>query len=90
MTESVDLVTPYVGQLSVALPSSFKRIGSDKNRADQAGDGHGGRLLTWTMVLFEPIGQTVQRFGYTAQVDDIAIPPARSSWCRSRPRTTPS
>ncbi len=76
VTESVDLVTPYVGQLQVTVPGSFKRIATDDDRADQAGDGHGGRLLAWTMVLFEPIGQTVQRFGYTADVTDVVVPPA--------------
>ena len=58
------------------LPDSFTRVASIDNRADQAGDGHGGRLVTWTMVLFEPIGQTVQKFGYTANVEDASIPPA--------------
>jgi putative membrane protein len=76
VTETVDLVTPYVGQLQLVLPDSFSRVASTDNRADQAGDGHGGRLVTWTMVLFEPIGQTVQKFGYTADVDNASIPPA--------------
>ena len=76
VTESVDIVTPYVGQLVLDLPDSFRNIASNDDRADQAGDGHGGRLVTWTMVLFEPIGQVVQKFGYTADVEDAAIPSA--------------
>lgn len=76
VTETLDIVTPYVGQLALDLPDSFRHIASTDNRADQAGNGHGGRLVTWTMVLFEPIGQVEQKFGFTADVDDIAIPAA--------------
>ncbi len=74
VTETVDVVTPYVGQLALDLPDSFRNIASTDDRADQAGDGHGGRIVTWTMVLFEPIGQVEQKFGYSADVDDAAIP----------------
>jgi putative membrane protein len=74
VTESVDLVTPYVGQLALDLPDSFRNLTSTDDRADQAGDGHGGRIITWTMVLFEPIGQVEQKFGFTADVEDAAIP----------------
>ncbi len=76
VTETIDLVTPFVGQLALDLPSSFKRIATNDNRADQAGNGHGGRLLAWTMVLFEPIGQVEQTFGFSAEVSDAAIPAA--------------
>jgi putative membrane protein len=76
VTETVSIVTPYVGQLNLDLPKSFDEINSTQNRADQAGDGHGGRLLTWTMVLFEPIGAITQTFGYTAQVDNVVLPSA--------------
>jgi putative membrane protein len=76
VTETVDVETPYVGQLALDLPDSFRNVATADDRADQAGDGHGGRLVTWTMVLFEPIGQVVQKFGYTADVEDAAIPAA--------------
>jgi putative membrane protein len=76
VTETAQVVTPYVGQLALDLPDSFRDISSVGDRADQAGDGHGGRLVTWTMVLFEPIGQNTQRFGFTAQVDHLALPTA--------------
>ena len=76
VTETAQVVTPYVGQLALDLPDSFRDVSSVGDRADQAGDGHGGRLVTWTMVLFEPIGQNTQRFGFTAQVDHLALPTA--------------
>jgi putative membrane protein len=74
VTKSVNLVTPYVGQLSLTLPSSFTDI--DAVRADIAGDGRGGQVLNWTMVLFEPIGQVKQTFGYTARVKNAQLPAA--------------
>lgn len=73
-TKTVNLVTPYVGQLSITLPSSFTDI--DATRADVAGDGRGGQLLNWTMVLFAPIGQVKQTFGYTAHVKKAQLPSA--------------
>jgi putative membrane protein len=74
LTKTVNLVTPYVGQLSLTLPSSFTDI--DAVRADIGGDGRGGQILNWTMVLFEPIGQVKQRFGYTARVKHVQLPKA--------------
>lgn len=74
-TKTIDLVTPLVGQLSINLPSSFTDI--DTPRADVAGDGRGGQLLNWTMVLFEPIGKVKQEFGYTARVKDLQLPAAK-------------
>ncbi|MCU1586795.1 MAG: hypothetical protein JWN31_288 [Frankiales bacterium] len=72
--KTVDLLTPYVGQLATTLPSSFTSL--DAPRADAAADGHGGTALVWTMVLFEPIGDPVQTFGYTARITDGVLPPA--------------
>jgi putative membrane protein len=74
VTKTVNLVTPYVGQLSLTLPSSYTDI--DAVRADIGGDGRGGQILNWTMVLFEPIGQVKQRFGYTARVKHAQLPAA--------------
>jgi putative membrane protein len=74
VTKTVNLVTPYVGQLSLTLPASFTDI--DAVRADIGGDGRGGQVLNWTMVLFEPIGQVKQRFGYTARVKHAQLPSA--------------
>lgn len=72
--KTVDVPTPYVGQLATTLPSRFGAI--DAPRADVAGDGRGGTLLTWTMVLFEPIGAMDQEFGWSAHVTNGEIPKA--------------
>lgn len=74
-TKSINLVTPYVGQLTTTVPSTFTSI--DAPRADAAADGHGGALLAWTMVLFSPIGETTQSFGYSADITDGLLPAAK-------------
>jgi putative membrane protein len=72
-TESVVLETPYVGQLATTLPKGYSEIAAP--RADAAGDGRGGTLLTWTMVLFDPIGETTQTFGWKGHVEDAVVAP---------------
>lgn len=89
VTETADVVTPYIGQLQLDLPDTFANITTQDNRADQAGDGRGGRLLSWTMVLFEPIGQIEQKFGFSADVTDLALPKARVQILPVSPQTHP-
>jgi putative membrane protein len=72
--DTLNVVTPLVGQLSTVLPQSFTQIVAD--RAGAAGDGHGQIKLSWSMALFEPIGQTTQDFGYTARIDGGQVPAA--------------
>lgn len=72
-TETVDLVLPLVGQIQTTLPGSFTDLSTP--HADVAGDGHGGSLVTYTMVLFEPISARSQTFGWSAQVKDGRVPP---------------
>jgi putative membrane protein len=69
---TVDLVTPLVGQLQTTLPGTFTNL--DTPRADVAGDGRGGTVLTYTMVLFEPIGAITQEFGWSGHVTHARIP----------------
>jgi putative membrane protein len=73
--ETADIVTPIVGQLTTTLPSEFTDV--DAPRADIAGDGRGGTQMTWTMVLFTPIGATTQTFGWKAQIKDGSVPAAK-------------
>jgi putative membrane protein len=73
-TATISVPTPFVGQLQTTLPGRF--TGVDAPRADIAGDGRGGSLLTWTMVLFAPIGETEQEFGWTARIVNGIAPKA--------------
>jgi len=73
-TETVDLVTPLLGSLEIDLPKSFSDLSSPT--ADVAGDGRGGSIVNYTMVLFEPIGDPSQTFTWSARVRDAELPPA--------------
>src|SRR5436305_1002532 len=74
VTETINLVSPLVGQLQTDLPDTFTDVRTP--RADLAGDGHGGTIAAFTLVLFGPIGAPAQSFGWTAHVTDAAVPPA--------------
>jgi putative membrane protein len=71
-SRTIDLMTPYVGQVMTTLPSTFTSL--EAPRADAAADGQGGTALAWTMVLFGPLGNATQTFGYTAQITDGELP----------------
>lgn len=75
ITETVGLVTPYVGRLQVALPSQFRNVRAEGS--DGGGDGRGGTALSWTLVLFDPIGEPAQRLIWTADVEDAELPPTQ-------------
>lgn len=71
-TEDVDLVTPLVGQISTTLPGSFTDLATPA--ADVAADGRGGTILTYSMVLFGPIGQETQTFTWSGHVRNGEVP----------------
>lgn len=73
-TETVDLVTPLLGSLEIDLPKSYSALSTPT--ADVAGDGKGGSIVSYTMVLFEPIGDPTQTFTWSGQVKDAVLPPA--------------
>lgn len=87
VTKTVDVVTPYVGQLTTTLPASFRELRS--NRADIAGDGRGGHQVAFTMVLFTPIGSNQHLLTYKAQVTDAELPPARIQLVPVQPERKP-
>ena len=62
VTETINLVSPLVGQLQTDLPDTFTDVRTP--RADLAGDGHGGTIAAFTLVLFGPIGAPTQAFGW--------------------------
>lgn len=72
--ETVDLVTPYVGTLAIALPQGFRNVRAAGS--DAGGDGRGGTNLSWSLVLFHPLGQVAQQLSWKADVTDAELPPA--------------
>jgi putative membrane protein len=87
VTENVDIVTPYAALLTTTLPGTFTNL--EAPRADVAGDGRGGLRLLWSMLLFEPIGQTVQEFGWKATIDGGELPAAELQATPVQPKAKP-
>jgi putative membrane protein len=72
-SETIDLVTPMVGQVRTILPGSFTDLVTPS--ADVAADGRGGTVLTYSMVLFQPIGEQTQTFTWSGHVRHGQVPP---------------
>jgi putative membrane protein len=87
VTESVDVVTPFAALLTTTLPENFSNVTAP--RADVDGDGKGGVRLLWTMLLFEPLGQTVQEFGWKARIDGGDLPSAELQAVPVKPEAKP-
>ena len=75
VTDTGQVVVPLVGSLTIAVPGSFGEL--DAPDAAVAGNGRGVNNVSWTMVLFEPVGNSVQEVGYQARVSDAIIPAAK-------------
>jgi putative membrane protein len=70
--ETIDVAVPMVGSLSMNLDGRFVDI--DAPAASVAGDGRGNTTISWSLVLFEPIGAEEQTVSYTAHVTDAIVP----------------
>lgn len=71
-TETIDVAVPFVGSISMELDRRFVEI--DAPLASVAGNGRGDTFVSWSLVMFEPIGAEEQTVVYTAQVTDAVVP----------------
>ena len=88
VTEAVDVMTPFVAQLTTTLPPTF--TGLEAPGAEVTGDGEGGVRLSWTMVLFEPLGKSVQELGWKAAVDGGDFPAVQLTAVPVKPEASPA
>jgi putative membrane protein len=70
--ETIDVAVPFVGSLSMNLDGRFVDV--DAPAASVAGDGRGNTTVSWSLVLFEPVGSEEQTVRYTAHVTDAIVP----------------
>jgi putative membrane protein len=71
-TATVSVPVPLVGSFRATLPGRFTQV--DAPRADVVGDGRGNTTVSWSLVLFQPLGDPVSEFGWTAHVRDGIAP----------------
>jgi putative membrane protein len=72
VTETIDVAVPFVGSISMTLDHRFVDI--DAPAASVAGNGRGDTVVSWSMVLFEPIGSSEQSRSPTRRVTDAVVP----------------
>lgn len=77
VTKTVDVVTPFVGQLRTTLPSGFHSVKAPGGAV--SGDGRGGTVVAYSLILFPPIGAAEQTVSWTATTGDALVPPAEVS-----------
>ncbi|TCJ30935.1 hypothetical protein [Nocardioides jejuensis] len=73
-TRDVPVAVPFAGSLETTLPEQFSDVTSE--RANLAGDGHGGTKVNFTLTLFPPIGSTTTQLRWEADVTDGVVPDA--------------
>jgi putative membrane protein len=73
-TQTVDVSVPMVGSLSLTLPSAYRDVVAPG--AVVVGDGRGGTVVNWSLLLFSPLGSETQEVTWTAQARDAVIPAA--------------
>jgi putative membrane protein len=71
-TETIDVAVPMVGSVSMELDGRFVDIVAPA--ASVAGNGRGDTRISWSLVLFEPVGSEEQTVSYTAHVSDAIVP----------------
>jgi putative membrane protein len=72
ITETIDVSVPIVGSISLDLDGRFVDI--EAPLASVAGNGRGDTRISWSMVLFSPVGSEEQTVSYTAHVTDAIVP----------------
>lgn len=73
-TSDQEIADPIVGTLNLDLPPGFTDVTAAG--ATTSGDGSGGTRLSYSMMLFPPLGATEQKFSYTARIIGGNLPGA--------------
>jgi hypothetical protein len=74
VTMAVHVPIPIASAVAVTFPSSFTNL--DAPGAGTYGNGNGTIAASWTMFLFQPLGDLTQSVSYEAQVTNASVPSA--------------
>ncbi len=86
-TANQDVALPLVAELTVSLPASFSDVVAEGARI--AANADGSHELTWSMVLFAPLGSPTNVVSYTAKTAGKGSPVARLETRAVVPNATP-
>lgn len=86
--KSINVPIPFVGTMATTLPSTFGAVSAPGAAA--GGDGHGGVLLNYTMLLFEPLGASQLQLSYQAQLNHGSLPSVEFQFLPVAPEANPT
>ena len=86
-TANQDVALPLVAELRVSLPASFTDVVADGARI--AANADGSHELTWSMVLFSPLGSPTNVVSYSAKSSGKGSPVAQLETRAVIPNATP-
>ncbi len=84
--EEVDL--PIGGSVDITLPQGFNEITA--KGASIGGNGTGGTKLSYSLVLFAPLGDPVSSFSYQTRITEGTLPEAEFTFLPIVPLDNPS
>lgn len=88
LTKQETVPVPIVGTMATTLPPSFAAV--DAPGAAIGADGHGGSQLSYTLLLFEPIGSSSATLTYQAQLSRGSMPFVEFQFLPIAPEANPS
>lgn len=74
ITETVQVADPMAASVAITLPEGFNEITAPG--ATVAGDGQNGNQLGYTVVLFQPLGNTTSTVSYQSRITNATMPKA--------------
>ncbi len=73
-TQSFEVDAPIGGSVEIVLPQGFNEVSAPG--ASIGGDGRGGTKLSFSPVLFRPLGNPVSSISYQTRITDGTLPQA--------------
>jgi len=88
VTEEMEVDLPIGGSVEIVLPQGFNEITA--TGANIGGDGTGQTKLSYSLVLFAPLGNPVANFGYQTRIEAGTLPSAEFTFLPIVPLDNPS
>jgi putative membrane protein len=88
VTEEQEVDLPIGGSVEIVLPQGFNEITA--TGANIGGDGTGQTKLSYSLVLFAPLGNPVATFGYQTRIAAGTLPSAEFTFLPIVPLDNPS
>jgi putative membrane protein len=87
-SKTMSIPLPFVGSMDTELPSSYADI--EAPGASVGGTGRNSTQLSYTLIMFEPLGALEQTITYKAQVTNASVPDVSFTFLPTAPADNPS